>query len=225
MNLPNRQFTVKANFAHLALDSIRYRREGFANMAKDPKNRIKELRKAAGLTLEQLAERTGLSESYLSRMSRSVRNVSLKNIAKIADALGVESREIVGEPDLHEVPILTWVSAGELATDDALDDVPGTISVGGLDPDGDWIALKVVGDSMDRISPPESVIVVDCSDKELVPNGCYIIDDGSGKATYKRYRANPPRFEPVSTNPTHEPIFPDNHPTIVGRVKKTILDM
>jgi hypothetical protein len=33
------------------------------------------------------------------------------------------------------------------------------------------------------------------------------------------------RFEPVSTNPQHEPIFPDNDPIIVGRVRRSIINM
>lgn len=33
------------------------------------------------------------------------------------------------------------------------------------------------------------------------------------------------RFEPVSTNPAHEPIFYEEEPKIIGRVRKTILDM
>jgi phage repressor protein C with HTH and peptisase S24 domain len=94
-----------------------------------------------------------------------------------------------------------------------------------LSPDGDWIALQVVGDSMDRISPPESIIFIDRRDKVLVPNACYVIANGDGEATYKRFRTNPMRFEPVSTNPSHETIYPQREPLIVGRVKKSILKM
>lgn len=34
----------------------------------------------------------------------------------------------------------------------------------------------------------------------------------------------PMRFEPVSFNPRHEPIFPDNDPIVVGKVR-TILNV
>lgn len=78
---------------------------------------------------------------------------------------------------------------------------------------------------MDRISPPDSMIIVNRRDKRLVANACYVIADGDGGATYKRYRPDPMRFEPVSTNPAHEPMFPDHEPTIIGRVRRTILDM
>lgn len=123
------------------------------------------------------------------------------------------------------VPLVTWVSAGAFAREDGQQEAIGEVTEAGLDPRGDWIALTVDGDSMDRISPPGSIIFVNRRDKKLVPNACYVIGDGDDQVTYKRFRANPLRFEPVSTNPRHEPIFFEEMPTIVGRVKKTILEM
>ena len=108
---------------------------------------------------------------------------------------------------------------------DITDEIIGHVKAADLDPSGDWVALKVVGDSMDRISPPDSIIYVDRKDKVLVPNACYVISNGDGEATYKRFRPNPMRFEPVSTNPAHEPIYPTREPLIVGRVKKSTLEM
>lgn len=127
-------------------------------------------------------------------------------------------------PGIVTVPLLTWISAGAMMREDVSDEALGDLLVSDLPP-GDWIALKVVGDSMDRISPPESTIFVDRKDKELVPNALYVIADEEGNATYKRFRPGPPRrFEPVSVNTAHEPIIPDRDPVIVGRVKRSVLD-
>jgi len=127
-------------------------------------------------------------------------------------------------------PILSWVSAGKL-TDlrsiyrmEEIEDAPRFRTVG-LKP-SNWIALKVVGSSMDRISPPDSIILVDCKDKRLVANACYVIEDSStGEATYKRYRPDPMRFEPVTFSEGHETIYPEHEPKIIGRVKRTVLDL
>lgn len=126
------------------------------------------------------------------------------------------------------VPHISWVSAGTFAASDAVmptDDFD-KIVVADLPP-GDWVALTVKGDSMDRISPDGSVILVNRRDKRLVHNACYIVQDGEGGATYKRYRHGPMRFEPVSTNPVHEPIFPDSDypPAIFGRVGRSYLNL
>lgn len=95
----------------------------------------------------------------------------------------------------------------------------------GLHDNGDWIALRVVGDSMNVVSPPDSVIFVDRNDKVLVPGACYVISNNDGEATYKRFMTNPMRFEPYSYNPAHETLYPQREPLIVGRVRKTELNM
>ncbi len=131
-------------------------------------------------------------------------------------------------PGLIEVPRLSWVSAGVLQPHisvDSLDTWP-TIEVSNL-PDGDWIALDVQGSSMDRISPPDSTILVNRKERALVPNACYVIANEQGEATYKRYRPNPDRFEPVSNSTEHETIFPAPGEVlrIIGRVRRTMMDM
>ncbi len=157
-----------------------------------------------------------------------------KAAGKYAVAFGVsEAWLLTGEGEMDgsarstSVPLISWVSAGNLDVPDAIDDIATAdrISVGQL-PAGDWVALTVIGDSMDRISPPGSVIIVNRRERTLFPNACYVIATGDdGSSTYKRYRSNPDRFEPVSTNPSHEIIFPEGAITIIGRVKKSFIDM
>lgn len=72
------------------------------------KNRINEIRNARDISVEELAERTGLSASYISRMSRGERNISLKNLEKLATALDCTPEELMGgavpvEPDIAEI--------------------------------------------------------------------------------------------------------------------------
>lgn len=135
-----------------------------------------------------------------------------------------------GDPSLEgdqqrAVPLVSWVSAGALALADGQQETLGTVYETGLDSGGHWVALRVVGDSMDRISPPDSIIFVDMNDKALVPNACYVILNCEGEATYKRFRSNPMRFEPVSTNPAHETMFFTDPPKVLGRVKKSTIQM
>ncbi len=52
--------------------------------------RIREQRKSASVSLQQLADRTGLSIGYLSQVERGVSSASIKAIALIADGLSVD---------------------------------------------------------------------------------------------------------------------------------------
>ncbi|MEN9393696.1 MAG: hypothetical protein RLZZ104_2039 [Pseudomonadota bacterium] len=203
--------------------------------------RIEQRRNELGLTQEQLAHRVkrlggSISQTGIDKIEKrdSQRPRYLKELAIALDVSedwltsGKEPKERPSQQSpgqIVDVPILSWVSAGALTKPDVSADQIGVYRAGDLDPRGDWIALRVDGDSMDRISPPGSVILVNRKEKQLIPNACYVVADGDHQVTYKRFRPNPHRLEPVSTNPAHEPIFYDHEPLIIGRVRKTLLDM
>jgi len=46
------------------------------------------------MSQERLAERAGLHRTYIGAIERGERNVSLKNIARIAKALGVQAKDL-----------------------------------------------------------------------------------------------------------------------------------
>ncbi|MHB8303735.1 MAG: helix-turn-helix domain-containing protein [Acidobacteriaceae bacterium] len=56
--------------------------------------RVRELRKEKGLSQEALALACDLDRTYIGGVERGERNISLLNIQKIADALGVSAREL-----------------------------------------------------------------------------------------------------------------------------------
>lgn len=60
--------------------------------------RIRILRRARGLTLQQVAAETGLTASFLSQMERNLSGVTLSSLASVAKALEVPLREIVTQP-------------------------------------------------------------------------------------------------------------------------------
>jgi len=51
---------------------------------------IRHMRKAKGLTLSELAAKTGLSIGYLSQVERGVSNLSIKALKQVSDAMGVQ---------------------------------------------------------------------------------------------------------------------------------------
>lgn len=53
-------------------------------------NRVKKLRKAKGLSQEELAHLAGLHRTYVGMIERAEKNITLNNIEKIANALETE---------------------------------------------------------------------------------------------------------------------------------------
>lgn len=64
-----------------------------SGLAKEMGNRIRQIRKAAKLTQERLAEKSGLSVEYISRMERGLAQPSFKTIDLMADALNVTAKD------------------------------------------------------------------------------------------------------------------------------------
>lgn len=56
---------------------------------------VHERRAALGLTQEQLAEVTGLHRTYISDIERGARNLSIKSLMRLAEAMGVEASELL----------------------------------------------------------------------------------------------------------------------------------
>lgn len=57
--------------------------------------RLLELREAAGMTQEALAHAAGLHWTYVGQIERGERNLSYKNLLKLARGLGLEPAELV----------------------------------------------------------------------------------------------------------------------------------
>ncbi len=57
---------------------------------------IRALRRERGLSQEQLAALANIDRSYMSSVERGLRNVSVLNVARIAAALDVPVRDLLG---------------------------------------------------------------------------------------------------------------------------------
>jgi len=66
-----------------------------ADIQKKFGDKLRELRKQQGFSQEDLALKSGLHRTYISDIERGSRNLSLKNIEKIAKALGLATKSLL----------------------------------------------------------------------------------------------------------------------------------
>ena len=66
-----------------------------ADIQKKFGDKLRELRKQKALSQEDLALKSGLHRTYISDIERGSRNLSLKNIEKIAKALGLATKSLL----------------------------------------------------------------------------------------------------------------------------------
>ncbi|MCC4234505.1 LexA family transcriptional regulator [Sphingobium soli] len=80
-------------------------------------------------------------------------------------------------------------------------------------------ALRVVGDSMDKIVNDGATIIIDPDDRDLFDKWLYVVRNGDSEVTFKQYRESPARLVPCSRNPDHKVIpITDRSYEIIGRV-------
>lgn len=203
------------------------------------KTRLKDI----GKTHDDLANRLGRSRTIITRLLASDSPIKANQIRPLADVLEVAVSEVLhragfvgrqaadvlasieGSPQLNVVdeplvyvPLISWVEAGLLR------EVADPYEAGSAEEyiamnyqRESLIALRVHGESMNRLAQDGSIIVVDYEDRDLVSGKLYVFKTEDGEAAFKRYRSDPVRFEPVSTE-EHETIFPTGDWFVVGRV-------
>lgn len=161
--LPNRQNQVNAKFAYLALVPFCHTGKS-VDMDTQPANRIRELREERDMTIEDVAEATGLSVSYVSRLENGARNLSLKNMNLFAHAFQVNPEDLIVKSETERanvVRVMGRIGAGaEIFPDDEQVPEEGLYEIETPFPiPDDAIAFEVNGESMwPRYDPGDIVI-------------------------------------------------------------------
>ena len=58
-------------------------------------SRLRELRLKAGMSQEELAHRSGIDRTFVGRMERGERGVSLETLVKLGRVLGISASELI----------------------------------------------------------------------------------------------------------------------------------
>ncbi len=199
--------------------------------------RVAQRRMKLGLSQQALADLVGMRQQGIVSIEaghverpRLMRELAAALHTSDAWLLWRDGHEDVAPADaipLARVPLLDWVSAGRLVPPTSqipLEDVP-LLAFADLGR-GEFFALRVEGDSMDRVSPDGSIIVVNKAERELMNGRAYVFSL-RGETTYKLWHDDPAYLQPFSTNPRHTPIFFKRKKDfeVIGRVRRTVLDL
>ncbi len=208
-------------------------------MLKDILRRIEQRLAEMGLTPAGASKRAGLNPDFIRDLRRAVdgrgvarHGLTLLPAISLARALDVSvewlasgsgQKESQQGPSGTVVPLISWVAAGQPSISYEEQQGWPLIATGSL-PHGNWIALEVRGDSMDRAAPDGSIIFVNLKEREPVERGLFIFDINS-ETTFKQWRGgDAPQLAPISTNPEHLSMQMPKSGKIIGRVRRTTRD-
>lgn len=182
-----------------------------------------------GLNEDDLGAALGRDRSVVNRILNAKQPLRLDQVEPLAEILQVPELEILRRagtwkrrpaPTVRAAAILSEVQAGRFAQMPERPPIAHETVL--VDYPRDTIfALRVAGDSMDRIAPEGSLVVVDYSERDLRDGelGVFRMND---EATFKRLRRQGSEawLQPESNNPRFGPIFPPQGQTVevIGRV-------
>ena len=179
-------------------------------------HRLKEARDKAGLSLQELADRTGMSKSTLQRYEAGgIKNVPLDKLEILSKGLGCTSQYLLGWDNISpitsspsktvKIPVLGSVPAGTPV--EAVEDIISYEEI----PEkwqrkGEYFALKISGESMSpRICDGDIVIVEKTFE---VNNGDTVIAMVNGyEATCKRYKKTGENIMLLPNNQDFDPML------------------
>lgn len=201
--------------------------------------RIKESRDSKGLTIKELAEAVGLSESTISRYeSGYVAKIKLPVLSSIASILNVQEEYLLGVTDqkqgMHDsVPMGQYryvpmsIAAGQPIGIDGIQDFP-TMTLpkaflGKYADRKDIVLMKVNGESMNRVIQNGSwIAVITNIDLSNLKDGDFVVFDWDYEYSLKEYHdlGDEILFRPKSTDLSYGEIRckKDEGLRIVGKV-------
>ncbi|MGU5664185.1 MULTISPECIES: helix-turn-helix domain-containing protein [Aeromonas] len=165
--------------------------------------KIRALRKARKMTINELATQVDSDVGNISRLERDLQGFSPQLLSKIADALSVPVSELfsddspasphqnmeMAQPDIHRIPVISYVQAGVWTAPNEIRECDGNMAYITTDLDlGDRaFAIVIRGNSMEPEFTEGDLVLID-PDEPLHPGDFVVAKNGEEEATFKKYR-------------------------------------
>lgn len=155
------------------------------------------------MTINELATQVDSDVGNISRLERDLQGFSPQLLSKIADALSVPVAELFSDskqppqpqnmalapPDIHRIPLLTYVQAGHWTCPDEIRECDGNLTYITTDLAlGECaFAIELKGRSMEPEFVEGDVVLID-PDEHPHPGDCVVAKNGDEDATFKKFR-------------------------------------
>lgn len=158
-------------------------------------NRIKKLRKDHGMTLAQLAEKTGSTPQQIGRLEKGERRLTTDWMERIAHAMDVPVEDLMSDSHgervvIPEINVNTIVgrdgiggtSSGVAEAENVLSEwsLPKQLLANQVGSDSTMRIIQVMGDSMQPEFNPGDRVMVNTADRTPSPPGVFVLWDGFG---------------------------------------------
>lgn len=198
---------------------------------------LEELRDERNLSISELARRTGMAKSAVSRYFNRTREFPLNRVNEFARALNVKPEYILGldfpKPSnmvnmekIINVPVIGVIAAGTpiLAEQNIEEYIPILAS---MVPSGDLMCLSVNGDSMAPGIPNQSNVIIRLQPNVEEGEIAAILLNGDSEATLKRIKRQNGIMMLISDNQNYQPIIvtKDFPARIIGKAVKVMYDL
>lgn len=201
--------------------------------------RIRQARKAAGLNQSALAARVGVTQPAVANWESGVHDPRRMMLAKLAEALSTpldwlaEGARSAAERDkgaaaaylrrpIQHTPVIGFRDAVRFLDDPTADPhalaedyIPVTTSSHRI------FALFINDEAMNLAFPKETLVVIDYADRRPT-DGAFCLAAPFGFPMLRRWRDDPDRLEPYSSDPSHTPIFVGDAARIIGCARVSI---
>ena len=180
---------------------------------------IKADMKAKGIKQVHLANALGLTPDQISKSFAGLRRFTAAEMDVIRGMLAnTAGGDVQGALPTREIPIVGIVPGGNWR--EAIQQPLGSIPMPADDIPPEARALRVVGDSMDKLVGDGGTVIFIPNDRDLYPDRYYVVINAEGETTFKQFKADPARLVPCSNNPKHRDIMMgDGNFEIVGRIE------
>ncbi|WP_425409960.1 helix-turn-helix domain-containing protein [Hyphococcus sp.] len=211
----------------------------FAIAARSIGDRIRQARKAKGLSQSDLALRVGVSQPAIANWESGIHDPRRLTLAKLADALGAPLDWLAAgdrsmtESDKHaaaayirrpvrHVPVISLRTATLIAKDPSIDPhafaedyLPVTLGASKL------FAVFINDAAVNQAFLPDTVVIVDYDDR-APEDGDFCLAQVGDAPMLRRYRASPARLEPASNERDFPSTIMSGAVKIIGCVRVSI---